>query len=98
LDSILRGARDFSLHHSIQTSYGAHPASCTVGMVLKHPEHETGLSLLSGTKVKYAWSYIFISPWIDASLLKVTRLPSYCIQEMYQRPEYCKAADHLENI
>jgi hypothetical protein len=55
--------QDFSVHHSIQTSSGAHPASYPVGtrvlsVGVQWPGYEANHSLPSSAEVKNAWSYI----------------------------------------
>jgi hypothetical protein len=56
------GAGNFSLHHHFQTSSGAHPASCPVGIRgplpgERLPRRETDDSPPSSVKVRNAWSY-----------------------------------------
>jgi hypothetical protein len=56
------GARNFSLHHSVQTGSGAHPAFCPVGTEgsfpgVKQLGHGADHSPPSSAKVKNAWSY-----------------------------------------
>jgi hypothetical protein len=61
------GAGNSSLHHRVQTSSGAHPASypmCTRGSFLgvKRPGREADHSPPSSADVKNAWSYTSIPP------------------------------------
>jgi hypothetical protein len=51
------GARDFSLHHRVQTGSGAHPASYpmvtrALSLAVKQPGREADLSLPSTAEVK----------------------------------------------
>jgi hypothetical protein len=61
------GAGNFSLHHRIQNSSRAHPASYPTGtralsLGVKRPGHEADHSLPSSAEVKNAWSYTSTPP------------------------------------
>jgi hypothetical protein len=64
-----RGYDEFSLCHSVQTGYGAHPASYPVAKVdsssgVKRLEHEADRSPPSSAEVKNAWIYISTPQYI----------------------------------
>jgi hypothetical protein len=60
------GGRDFSLHHSTETSSGTRPASSPVGAEVsspgvEQPEHEADPLPPFSAEVKNVWSYITTS-------------------------------------
>jgi hypothetical protein len=66
---ISAGAENFSLHHRVQTGFGAHPTSCPVGTSdsfpgVKRPGREADHSLPSSADIKIAWRYTSTIPYV----------------------------------
>jgi hypothetical protein len=56
------GDGNFSLHHCVQSSSGAHPASYPMGTRGSFPERKADHSPPSSAEFKNAWNYTSIPP------------------------------------
>jgi hypothetical protein len=84
-------ARNFSPHHRVQTSSGAHRASYPVGtrdsfLGVKRPGREAGHSHPSSAEVKNAWSYTSTPQYAFTawcSVIKTAQLHTYTYMCIY---------------